>query len=77
MNRDKLNSYGALFRFITPIMIAIIGWFTITLINDVKVDVRDMKVSFNNHLQHHQTMEIKMSERLICLETILEHMNKR
>lgn len=68
---DKVNGYGVYFRFILPIMVGIIGWFTIALINDIKGDVKELTFGFKNHLQHHQILEVNLGERLSSMETLL------
>ena len=79
MIRDKINGYGMLFRFITPVMVAVIGFFTVMLINDIKTDIKGVKydlkeinIGFTNHLSHHRQLEVMLGERLRCLEVRLE-----
>ena len=79
MIRDKINGYGMLFRFITPVMVAVTGFFTVMFINDIKADIKGVKydlkeinIGFGNHLEHHRALEIMLGERLRCLEVRLE-----
>ena len=70
MNTQKLNSYGALLRFITPVLVTII----LFILGMIRSDIIDVKVKFDNHLQHHTTLEVKLENRLSRIETLL---NKR
>lgn len=75
---DSLNGYGVLFRFITPIMVGIIGWFTVSLIVDIKqeigeikIDAKNVAVGMTNHLEHHRILEINLAERLTAIEVLM------
>ena len=83
MNKDKINGYGAILRFITPVLITIMLFILGSLkgdIKDVKTDVRNelkvVNVNFTNHLEHHKTLEVTLGERLKCLETINDYIKK-
>ena len=65
MDTEKVNGFGILFRFITPFMVAI----SVVMMTYISTDIRNMKLSLDNHLQH-DVSEIK--ERLARIETILE-----
>jgi hypothetical protein len=67
--KARINGYGEMFRFITPILIIIVGYFITTGISDVKVKLRDMNVLFVNHAAHHQTIEVQYEGRITHLET--------
>jgi len=64
MNVDKMNGWGVIFRFITPLMVFIIAGMMTYILNDI----REMKISLNNHLQH-DVADIR--ERIARIETIL------
>lgn len=68
MNADKINGYGVIFRFITPILVTIALFLLTLVINDVK----DIKCSFTNHLEHHRQLEVKLENRLSSIETFLK-----
>lgn len=69
MTKDTINNYGTLFRFITPLLIGIVGYFLITGIGDLKIKLRDMDSHFTNHLNHHQDLEVGYERRLSVIET--------
>lgn len=79
---NKVNGYGVLFRFITPILtflMTIIGTLALTALNDIKHDMdkacldrKEIKVYFDNHLKHHTSFEVSIEKRLSKIETILE-----
>ena len=75
MNREKINGYGAILRFITPILVALIIFILNGLrgdIHSVKNDLYELKAHFVNHLSGHKSMEVTLGERLSRIETILE-----
>ena len=65
---DKANGYGVWFRFITPVLITI----ALFILGLIVADLREMKMLFSNHLEHHRNIEIKIAERLSSIETILK-----
>ena len=80
MNNEKINGYGAILRFITPVLVTITLFILGSLkgdIRDVKTDVKEIKVTMTNHLEHHKTLEVNLGERLKCLETIQQYVEKK
>ena len=78
MDKDKINGYGAVLRFITPILIVAIGWLMTHLITDIKDDLKEIKsetktviTGMTNHLEHHRILEVSLAERLAAIETML------
>jgi len=67
MIKDKINGYGVLFRFITPILIALI----LFILTQIVGNINDLKVLFNNHLEHHRVIEVSFAERFAHIETLL------
>ena len=65
MNTNRINGYGAILRFITPLLLAI----ALFILKDIKSDLREVKQSFTNHLEHHRTLEVQNAERLSCIES--------
>ena len=76
--KDKINGWGSVLRFITPVLITIMLWILGDMHNQIK-DVRDTTrglelttVTYNtNHLAHHSVFEISMCERMARIEEIL------
>ncbi len=67
MDKDKINGYGSLFRFITPVLITIAIFMLTWILNDT----RELKICFANHLEHHRVIEVQISERLSSIDTTL------
>ena len=73
MNTDKINSYGQLFRFITPILVTII----LFILGMIKQDLGQLKIQFDNHLSEHKKIEITLENRLSRIETKLEFIKNK
>jgi len=78
MNVQKINGYGAILRFITPILITLVGFLGKMAIDDVKwqlkesnLQLKELNVHFTNHLSDHKQMEIMLEKRLTKIETKL------
>lgn len=77
--KDTINGWGAVFRFITPVLLTIVIFILTGLkdeIKDVKIDTKvlakETQVYFTNHLSHHAKMEKELCERLVVIETRLK-----
>ena len=75
MNRDKINGYGAIMRFITPILITILLFILGAMREDMKQLKAETKYGFeksetyfNNHLTYHQQFDKEIFGRLSKLE---------
>ena len=68
MNTDKINGYGAILRFITPALIAIIGTMILTSLSEIKEKVSVLDNHFTNHLSHHVSLAKDYEGRLTRLE---------
>jgi len=82
--KDKINGWGSIMRFITPILITIM----LFILSSIKTEIKDNKidtcnrfdkidlqfekvnVQFSNHLEHHRVFEIVLAERLSSIETV-------
>lgn len=75
--KDKINGWGAIFRFVTPILVTI----ALFILTGIKSEIKDFKtetdkrfnkidLQFSNHLEHHRIFEIAFCERLTKIETI-------
>lgn len=62
------QEFGEIFRFITPILILMIGYLTNMGICDIKSKVEKLDTHFTNHLAHHQELEVGYEKRLSRLE---------
>ena len=67
----KIDNVGALFRFITPIMIGLTAYFGAMQFTDIKTDIKELAAYFTNHLSDHKTIEIILEKRLTALETLI------
>jgi len=79
MNADKVNGWGIVFRFVTPLLVTI----GLGVMVDIKSDIREMRtlakeialqsVAYNtNHLNHHIEFEKEICERLSGIEAVLK-----
>ena len=57
-------------RLITPMLVTIVLFFLAMLLNDMK----ELKLCFSNHLEHHRQFEVLLADRLGRLE---ERLNGR
>ena len=73
--KDKINGWGSVFRFITPILVTI----TIFILSGIKTEIKDVKTDTNKrldkidcdfatHFEHHRVFEVTLAERLATLE---------
>ena len=75
MNKDKINGYGAILRFITPILITVMLFILGALREDIKQIRIDTKLGFeksetyfSNHLSYHRVFDKEICERLSKIE---------
>jgi hypothetical protein len=73
MNKDVINGYGSILRFVTPILITI----CLFILGMIRVDLQTLSTHFTNHLSDHKSFEVNLENRLSCLETILRLNNVR
>ena len=66
--KDSINGWGQVFRFITPVLITLV----LFILTGIKQDVGELKSHFTNHLSDHKQIELKLENRLSCIETILK-----
>ena len=66
---DKINGYGSIFRFITPILIAVVGYLLSTGMAKIEKKIDDLDTHFTNHLSHHQDLEVGYADRLAKIES--------
>ncbi len=62
MNK-KLNDIGVSFRFITPLLIAVIGWFTIQYLNSIDKKFEKIDIQFASFIESYHLMD-KRVDRL-------------
>lgn len=79
MNVKKINGVGALFRFITPSMIIVLGTLILTNLNSISDKIVELKIHFTNHVFHHKDADkaynkfrISMEGRLTSIETTIK-----
>jgi len=85
---DKVNGYGVLFRFVTPILLTIIGTLILGNLNHIKEEQSSIRCDLatfqketqrynTNHLEHHRTTEIIFEGRLSKIESLLDYIYKQ
>jgi len=65
---DRINGYGALLRFITPILITI----ALFILGMIRSDLKELEMHFTNHLSEHKQLEVNFEKRFSCLETQMD-----
>lgn len=73
--KDAINGWGQVLRFITPILIVLIGYLGNLAINDVKESIVKLDIHFTNHLSDHKSIELVIEKRLTSIETKLDLKN--
>ena len=64
---DRVNGYGVLFRFITPLLLSIILALGGFILNDIKDTQKESILHFTNHLSYHNQIESRLSR----IETLI------
>ena len=67
MNVEKINGYGAILRFITPVLVTV----ALFILGMIRQDLGELKIHFANHLSEHKNIEILLERRLSRMETLL------
>lgn len=77
--KDKINGWGMLFRFVTPMLLTMALWYLGDLrnqIRDTRSDAKEVATTLitysANHLEHHRVFEVSMCERMATIETLLK-----
>ena len=73
---NRLNGMGVVLRFVHPALFAIISGLILFILTGLKDDMKEVKASLSNHLNHHQTIEINLADRLGRIETQLDKLWK-
>ena len=79
--KDRINGWGTLLRFVTPVLLTIALWILGDMRNQIR-DVRDNAKEFagqvltyeTNHMEHHRVFEISMCERMTAIETEIKRL---
>lgn len=66
----RINGWGELFRFVTPILIASSAYFGSMALNNIKVSITKLESHFTNHLSDHKTVELMIEKRLSTIEIL-------
>ena len=72
MNKDKINGYGAILRFVTPILIGLVAYLGKMAVDDIKGGLTKLDTHFTNHLSSYQKNCIVVESRLSRIEALLE-----
>ncbi len=86
--KDSIKEKMAVLRFVTPIMIAIIGFLGNKTINNIEKSIEEIKVQtvcnkkqmdnyFVEHSSDHKKIEVLYEGRLSAVETCLRNIEKR
>ena len=69
MNTEKINGYGAILRFITPVLITVM----LFVLGMMREDIKELKVYFANHLSRYNQNCLEVESRLKGIETELKY----
>ena len=86
--KDSIKEKMAVLRFVTPIMIAIIGFLGNKAINNIEKSIEEIKVQtvcnkkqmdsfFVEHISDHKKIEVLYEGRLSAVEACLRNIEKR
>ncbi len=68
----RINGYGQVFRFITPILITVaiflLNWIR-TDVKKIDTDLISLATHFTNHLSHHKDLEVDYEHRITIIES--------
>lgn len=67
MDKERINGYGMVLRFVTPVLITLVLY----ILTSVKDDIRELKLHFTNHLSSYQRNCVEVEGRLKSIETEL------
>lgn len=62
MTKEKLESFSSIFRLITPILIAAIGWVTITYLSTITKKFEMIDSKFDVFLETYHTMDKRIDK---------------
>lgn len=63
MNRSKIDEFGAIFRLITPILIGIVGFFSIRYLSSIDQNFQNINNKFDAFIESYHKMD-KRVDRL-------------
>lgn len=55
--RRNIENIGVSFRFLTPVLIAIVGWFTVQTLNSIDSKFEKVDVKFETFLQSYHSID--------------------
>lgn len=70
--KDVINGWDHVLRFITPIMIVLIGYLGSMAVSDIKISISKLDTHFINHLSDHKRIEMLIEQRLTRIETLID-----
>jgi hypothetical protein len=62
VTREKLESFSAIFRLITPVLIAAIGWVTITYLATITKKFEMIDTKFDSFIATYHTMDKRIDK---------------
>lgn len=62
MTRDRIDLLGSIFRFITPMLIAICGWFTINYLSDISKKFDKIENKFDTFLASYHEIDKRVDK---------------
>lgn len=62
MTRDKLDSIGSIFRLLTPLLIGVIGWITITYLSTITKKFETIDSKFDSFIESYHVMDKRIDK---------------
>lgn len=62
MTKEKIDTLGAMFRFVTPILIAIVGFFTVNYLGDISRKFDKIENKFDTFLQSYHIIDKRVDQ---------------
>lgn len=62
MTKEKVDVIGSMFRFITPLLIAICGWFTINYLSSIDSKFDKIETKFDTFVTSYHDMDKRVDK---------------
>lgn len=57
MERSRIDDFGSIFRFLTPIMLCIFGWISIQYLSLINIRFENIDKKFDNFLESYHIID--------------------
>lgn len=60
--REKLEEFGAIFRFLTPILIGIVGWVSIQYLSSIDKKFNNIDDKFGSFIESYHSVDKRINK---------------